>query len=183
MSRAKKIKYIVIHTTAGFASGMAVDNYFKRPFSQGGRGWRVGGYHRIVERNGAIFEAYDFSRITNGVAGFNDECIHISFVGGVNREKSKRGIYVAEDTRTFDQKVGIEKCIIEAIDWLKKNGKDITRDLMIIGHRDFSDDRNSDGIISSNERIKECPCFDAIKEYNGLYGATNSTQILPKNRK
>jgi N-acetylmuramoyl-L-alanine amidase len=183
MSRAKKIKYIVIHCTAGFKSAFAVQDYFTRSKDKGGRGWRTGGYHRIVETNGAIAEMYDFSRVTNGVRDYNSEAIHISYVGGISRGGYNAGKYNAEDTRTFDQKISIEKCIIEALEWLHDNGKDITKDLMILGHRDFSTDKNGNNIIESWERIKECPCFDAIEEYNGLYGATNSTTMLPKNRK
>lgn len=182
MSRAKKIKYIVIHCTAGFTSGLKVQDYFTRSKSKGGRGWRTGGYHRIIERNGAICELYDFGVVTNGVKGFNSESIHISYVGGINREKAKHGIFEAEDTRTTEQKLAIEKCIVEAILWLSDNGKDIHRDLMVLGHRDFSEDQNKNGIIESYERIKDCPSFDAIPKYNDLYGATGSIQALPKNR-
>jgi len=180
--RAPQIKYIVIHCTAGFKSALAVEDYFLRPKTKGGRGWHTGGYHRIVERGGQIAELYDFNRVTNGVGGFNSQCIHISYVGGINYEKSKSGIYIAEDTRTDLQKVGIHKCISEAVYWLRDNGKDIKKDLMVLGHRDFSTDRNHDNVIQSNERIKECPSFDAIPEYNIIYGATNSIQTLPHNR-
>lgn len=182
MSRASKIKYIVIHTSAGYRSGMAIDQWFKKPKSEGGRGWNTGGYHRIIERNGAIFEAYDFNRITNGVRGYNSESIHICYVGGLNREALSRGEFISEDTRTDDQRISIEECIVEAIAWLKTNGKDVTKDLMILGHRDFSVDGNGNNVIESWERIKDCPCFDAISEYNNLYGATNSIQLLPSNR-
>lgn len=182
MSRARNIKYIVIHCTAGFQSAFKVQDYFTRSVEKGGRGWRTGGYHRIVERNGAIAEMYNFERVTNGVKGYNSESINISYVGGVNREKSKEGIFIAEDTRTADQKLAIEKCIIEAIMWLSENGKDIHKDLMILGHRDFSEDQNQNGIIEPHERIKACPSFNAMLEYNDLYGATNSIQALPANR-
>lgn len=181
MSRANKIKYIVPHCTAGFASAYQVQNYFLRPKSQGGRGWNTGGYHRIIERSGKIEKMYDFEKVTNGVQWYNSECIHISYVGGINYEKSKKGIFIAEDTRTPEQKHSITICIIEAIDWLKENGKDITKDLMVIGHRDFSKDKNNNNIIESWERIKECPSYDAIPE-NLIYSATNSILTLPSNR-
>ena len=38
-------------------------------------------------------------------------------------------------------------------------------DAIIQGHRDFSPDVNGDGIITPDEFIKDCPCFDAKKEY------------------
>lgn len=179
MTRAKNIKYIVIHTTAGFANAEKVQDFFLRPKDRGGRGWNTGGYHRIIETNGEVRKIYDFDRVTNGVAGYNSVSLHISYVGGV---ENKGGKLVAKDTRTEAQKISIQECIIEAINWLKDNGKDITKDLMILGHRDFSNDANGDNIIQSWERIKECPSFDAKQEYNGLYGATNSIQELPANR-
>ena len=36
---------------------------------------------------------------------------------------------------------------------------------VIQGHRDFSPDLNKNGRIEKNERIKDCPCFDAKEEY------------------
>lgn len=38
----------------------------------------------------------------------------------------------------------------------------------IRGHRDFSPDRNGNGIIEPFEYIKECPCFNAEEEYKDL---------------
>ena len=35
----------------------------------------------------------------------------------------------------------------------------------VIGHRDTSPDLNGDGIISPNEYMKACPCFDVKKEF------------------
>ena len=173
--KASDIKYIVIHCTAGFQNAEKVQDFFTRPKSQGGRGWKTGGYHRIVETDGTIKEMYPFSTMTNGVIGYNDKCLHISYVGGV---KSVAGKLVAEDSRTPQQKTSIQKCIVEAVDWLKANGKDVTRDLLVLGHRDFSKDQNGNGSIESWERIKECPSFDAISEYR-LFSATNEPVKLP----
>ena len=35
----------------------------------------------------------------------------------------------------------------------------------VIGHRDTSPDLNGDGIISPDEYIKSCPCFDVKAEF------------------
>jgi len=179
---ARNIQYIVIHCTAGFANAEAVQDYFTRAKSQGGRGWRTGGYHRIIEESGKIKEMYPFSRSTNGVAGYNDRCIHFSYVGGINKKKSTNGIFIAEDTRTDAQKLAIESCIIEAIQWLQENGKDIYQELMVLGHRDFSPDADGSGKIESWERIKECPSFDAMLEYEFYNSNNGKKQILPSNR-
>ncbi|MBO2546092.1 N-acetylmuramoyl-L-alanine amidase [Salegentibacter sp. BDJ18] len=176
--RAKNIKYIVIHCTAGHKSAEKVQSYFLRPKYEGGRGWNTGGYHIIIEKDGSIKQMYPFEQITNGVRGFNSECIHISYVGGVD----EKNVNIAKDTRTISQNKAIQKSIIDAITWLKQNGKDITEDLMILGHRDFSADQNRNNIIEPYERIKECPSFDAKADFNGVYGATGSIQTLPSNR-
>lgn len=186
MSRATRIKYIVAHVTAGFSSAERTQAYFLRSKAQGGRGWNTGGYHVIIEEDGTVKRMYDYETITNGVRGFNSQCIHISMVGGLKRENGKvikdsRGKYISDDTRTPWQKHSFEAELIRAIMWLKDNGKDIKKDLAILGHRDFSVDNNRNGVIDPQERIKDCPCFDTIPEYNHIYGATNSIFILPQN--
>ncbi len=175
---AKNIKYIVIHCTAGFQNAEKVQDYFTRSKDKGGRGWLTGGYHRIVEIDGIVKTIYPFDRVTNGVRGYNSQCLHISYVGGI---EVRDGKFIAKDTRTPAQHKGIQEAIKEAISWLKDNGKDVTKDLMVLGHRDFSTDRNKNGFIDSNERIKECPSFEAISAYK-LFSATNYPQILPSNR-
>jgi len=36
------------------------------------------------------------------------------------------------------------------------------------GHMDYSSDQNKDGIITKNEWLKVCPCFDVEEWYNGI---------------
>lgn len=158
MPRPNKVKYIVIHCTAGYGSVEAIKRFWKEV-----RGWRSVGYHRIVGLNGEIHKLSDFSKYTNGVRGFNGESIHISYIGGVDKNDYNKAI----DTRKFKQKRGLIDCITEALQWLENNGVDIC-DVEIKGHRDFSPDQNGNGKIESWERIKECPSFDAIEEYSNL---------------
>lgn len=156
--RAKKIKYIVIHTTAGYGNIASIEKFWFEVLK-----WKTGGYHRIIEENGTINKMYDFDKITNGVKGFNTSCINISYIGGVE----KKNVKIAKDTRTEAQKASLITCIIEAMIWIVNNGGDIEK-VQILGHRDFSPDKNGNGIIESWERIKECPSFDAITEYKYL---------------
>ena len=172
---AKDIKYIVIHCTAGYAPAERVQAYFLRPVKKGGRGWNTGGYHRIIDRDGTINEMYPFDKVTNGVKGFNKEAIHISYVGGIENNKAMH----PKDTRNKLQKEAIIKCINEARFWLEENGKDITKDLQVVGHRDFSHDANNDNVIQSWERMKECPSFDAIEEYKE-YSSEDTCGLLPE---
>jgi len=171
----RKITNIVIHCTAGHQNADKVQDYFTRPVSKGGRGWKTGGYHRIVEKDGTIRKMYDFSKVTNGVKGHNSDTIHIAYVGGVDIIDLTK----AKDTRNVYQKPSIDTCIQEAIQWCKDQGQDVTVNLGVVGHRDFSKDNNANGVIESWERIKECPSFDVIPEYGFIYSSNDREGKLP----
>lgn len=167
----RKIKNIVIHCTAGHADADAVQAYFLRSKTSGGRGWKTGGYHRIIEKDGRIVKMYNFDKITNGVKGFNEDTIHISYVGGVE----EGNVTKPKDTRTPAQKESIEVCIREALQYCEGS------EVGVVGHRDFSKDGNNSGSIESWERIKSCPSFDAIDEYSEKYSAASRKGLLPYN--
>lgn len=137
----RPIKYIAIHTTATpqTTSVMAIQRYWKESL-----GWKSPGYHLLIEPNGTIHKLMDFNGVANGVKGFNKESIHISYIGGVD----KQGKPV--DNRTAVQKQAILKCIKEVIEWSDN------KCLIIQGHRDFPNAK------------KACPCFDAKAEYRGI---------------
>lgn len=170
----RKINHIVIHCTAGHTPAERVQNFFLRPVSEGGRGWKTGGYHIIIEKDGEIKQIYPFSRVTNGVVGYNQNSIHIAYVGGVEEDDVTR----AKDTRTEIQKDAIEIAIHQAIRWIEAQGQDVTEGIGIVGHRDFSPDKNGSGVIEPWERIKACPSFDVIEEY-GWYSSRDRLGKLP----
>lgn len=85
------------------------------------------------------------------VTGFNKESVGICYEGGIDA-KGKPA-----DTRTAAQKGAIIALLRELVV--------LYPDSEIVGHRDLSPDKNGDGVITSNEWIKQCPCFDAKKEY------------------
>ena len=172
MPQAKNVRHIVIHCTAGFGDVNSIKRFWANVL-----GWKQVGYHIIIDELGVIHELADFSEVTNGVLGHNEECIHIAYIGGV--QKNQKGEYIASDTRTIQQKRSLHVAIQEAIEWLRKNGKDITTDLGVVGHRDFSPDENGNGVIESWERIKECPSFDAMRTYSGLYATKDRYYKLP----
>lgn len=120
-------------------------------------GWANPGYHYIIKRDGEIISITDEDRIANGVAGNNRYSIHISYIGGVD-EKGK-----PLDNRTMEQKEAMYGKLIE----LAKKYPDV----IIRGHRDFSPDKNSNGIIEPFEWIKGCPSFDVtewLENYQSL---------------
>lgn len=132
------IKYCVLHCTATQpeASVESIKNYWKSI------GWKRPGYHILVDANGIPHYLAPFDQITNGVKGYNMESIHISYIGGIDRDGKPK------DTRTPQQKATLLKCIKEALEY-------VGRKLIIQGHRDF-------GVN------KACPSFDAKKEYEWI---------------
>lgn len=159
---AKNIKYIAVHCSAGFGDVKSIQAFWKS------KGWLSPGYHRLIAIDGTIHKLLDFNKVSNGVLGFNSQTLNISYIGGVeNKGTVKKPIWKAKDTRTNDQKTALITCIKEALQWLKANGNDCSK-IIIKGHRDFSPDKNGNGVVDSWERNKECPSFDAIPEYKHL---------------
>lgn len=112
------------------------------------------GYHFIVYRDGSIVEGRPIWQVGAHVKGHNKNSIGICYIGGLSANGK------AKDTRTEAQKV--------ALGSLLKSLKKRFVNAHICGHRDLSPDRNGDGVITKNEWLKECPCFDAETEYANL---------------
>lgn len=138
--------------------------------------WKIGGYHRVVDLDAKINKLYDFSVVTNGVKGYNSESIHISYTGGVERDNVNK----AKDSRTSAQKEALMDCIEEALVWCKQYQE--IDGIIIQGHRDFSIDKNGNGVIDAWERIKECPSFNAIDDYWWMMGS-KALNVLNEKRK
>jgi N-acetyl-anhydromuramyl-L-alanine amidase AmpD len=117
--------------------------------------WSRPGYHYVVSADGSVTQLWPESKYSNGVKGMNPNSINVAWIGGVDKQHPN-GI----DNRTQAQKVGLRNLLTEL---KRKYPKAI-----IMGHRDTSPDKNHNGIIDPWERIKECPCFDAMVEYKDL---------------
>lgn len=137
----RSIKFIVIHCTATqqTATVANIQRYWRDSL-----GWKSPGYHLLIEQNGTIHRLIDFNGIANGVKGFNNHSIHISYIGGI--DKAGKPL----DNRTAAQKKAILECINEVIKWSDN------KCLIIQGHRDFPNVN------------KACPSFDAKAEYRGI---------------
>lgn len=143
----REIKYIVVHCTATPVTTTieSIKRYWKEEL-----GWKNPGYHYIIKRNGEIVNINAEANISNGVAGHNRYSIHISYIGGVD-ENGK-----PVDNRTDEQKRSILGKLVELARKYPAAA--------ILGHRDFSPDKNGNGIIEYFEWIKGCPSFD-VKEW------------------
>lgn len=143
----RTINRIFVHCTAGNQKTTTL-NTLKNEFKA--RGWKVAGYHYVVFPNGNVIQMTDENVVANGVRGYNKNSIHVSWVGGCN----------SIDNRTKEQK----ESMVVVLKELKKKYPTAK----ILGHRDISPDLNHNGIVDPWERIKDCPCFDAIKEYKNI---------------
>src|SRR5690625_138621 len=81
-------------------------------------GWRTGGYHEVILRDGTVQLCYDSNVVTNGVYGHNQTTYHICLVGN--------GDFTDAQEKAFDDRV--KKAI-------KKFGLSVSD---VLGHREFS---------------------------------------------
>lgn len=118
------------------------------------KGWSDIGYHYLIRIDGTREEGRNVDYIGAHVSGFNAHSIGVVYVGGIDNQVN------GKDTRTENQKNALLLLLMD----LKK----LYPKAKISGHRDFSPDKNGDGIISPDEWLKECPCFNAIDEYRNI---------------
>lgn len=146
----RKIKRIFIHCTAGSQKQTVADlrDEFKC------KGWKNPGYHYVISPDGAITQLLDEQQVSNGVKGYNQTSINVAYIGGIDSNGK------AIDNRTDAQKASLIRLLKELRSRYPK--------AQILGHRDISPDTNHNGKVDSWERIKECPCFDAMIEYKGI---------------
>ena len=131
----RDIDYIVLHCTATpqTATVESIRRYWRENLK-----WKSPGYHYIIDTNGKRHILETILKPTNGVRGYNDRSIHISYIGGID-SKGK-----AKDTRTPAQKQETECLLRELLETLPCRPD-------ILGHRDFP------GVA------KDCPSFDVQK--------------------
>lgn len=145
----RRINRIFVHCTA---SHQATTTEASLLAEFKAKGWNAPGYHYVVKTDGNIIRMLKESQVANGVKGYNANSIHVAWIGGIDKQHPN-GI----DNRTPEQKVAL----FDLLTKLKLRYPDA----MIMGHRDISPDLNHNGVVDPWERIKECPCFDAMVEY------------------
>lgn len=111
----RTIDFLVLHCTAGSQAWTAreLEAFFRRPVAEGGRGWRRGGYHWLVEKDGQAVQLYSDAIITNGTYPYvglgirvsNRNSVHICYSGGVG------ALMEAADNRTVAQRVALARLI------------------------------------------------------------------------
>lgn len=111
-------------------------------------GWNGIGYHYVIHLDGSIEPGRPEDTVGSHIAGFNSETVGVVYVGGLDPAGAPK------DTRTPEQKAALKQLVTHLIAKYRKTLKRVG------GHRDWSPDKNKNGIIERQEWLKECPCFD-----------------------
>lgn len=135
----RRIDFIVIHCTATpqDTHPEAIQHYWKEYLK-----WKSPGYHYLIEASGNVIQLATEDRVCNGVAGYNANSIHVSYIGGVDADNKPL------DNRTIAQQDAMRTLVT-----LLKQQYPQAR---IQGHRDFPFVK------------KACPSFDARKVFSDL---------------
>lgn len=131
----RNIKYIVVHCTAT-PPETSIDSILR--YWKENLGWKNPGYHYIIKRNGEIVNLFPEDKVSNGVKGYNQNSVHISYIGGVDKNN------LPVDNRSDAQ--------IHAMFGKLVALSDKYPNATILGHRDFP------GVT------KMCPSFD-VREW------------------
>ena len=136
----RAIKKIIVHCSATTRNkDFSAEDI--RDWHVKGNGWDDIGYHFVVRLNGKIEYGRMVDKYGAHVSGHNYDSLGICYIGGMDKDMK-----CWEDTRTDQQK--------ESLLLLLKTLKKFHPEAVVYGHRDFSS--------------KECPSFDATKEYSEL---------------
>ena len=154
----RRIDYIVIHCTATPEGQTRTVEQIRAQHKA--QGWGDIGYHYVVTLDGKVHLGRDADLAGAHVSGHNQNSIGVVYVGGLENKPVPYNKLKAKDTRTDAQKAALLSLLLS----LRK----LYPYAKIVGHRDFSPDRNGNGTIEPCERIKECPSFDAKAEYSRI---------------
>lgn len=146
----RKITHIFVHCTATLPTASV------ESIQQSWRdiGWKDPGYHYIIKADGTIVNLQPEDKTSNGVRGYNAHAIHVAYIGGIGLHKAYPrdvGSAQIEDTRTPAQKAALRALLADIHSRYPK--------AIILGHRSIW------GEDSPGKWHKQCPCFNAIKEY------------------
>ncbi len=140
----RTINTIFIHCTASRQT--ATTNDILNEFRQ--KGWKSPGYHYLVRPDGKVDSLLDIRKPSNGVAGHNAHSINIAYIGGLSAEGKPA------DNRTIEQKAAIVHLLLQLRELFPK--------ARIMGHRDIW------GAYDPKAWRKQCPCFNATREYGAI---------------
>ena len=118
------------------------------------RGYKDIGYHYYISQDGQVHEGRPLWKEGAHCRGHNRHSIGICYEGGLDL------LGLPADTRTPAQHQSLRALLTHLHGLFPR--------AIILGHRDLSPDRNGDGRITPTEWLKQCPCFDAMDDYDDL---------------
>lgn len=144
IKKLKVVNYIVVHCSATIPENdIGFEEINKWHMD---KGWDMCGYHQVIRRGGILEHGRNLDKRGAHVKGHNWESVGICMVGGIN--------IAGEPEDNFDDDQ--YETLKSSIKYLKLRFPNAE----VCGHRDFSPDLNGDGVITENEFMKHCPCFD-----------------------
>jgi N-acetylmuramoyl-L-alanine amidase len=142
------MKYLTIHCAATpegrDVKAAQINEWDKAKFGQTS-------YHWVVELNGNKVRGLADNVRGAHVGMHNTGNIGICYVGGVAKDAK-----TVKDTRTDAQKKALRELVAEY--------KKLYSGIKVMGHRDWSPDKNKDGKITPDEWMKGCPSFDVATQ-------------------
>ena len=142
------MKYLTIHCAATpegrDVKAAQINEWDKVKFGQTS-------YHWVVELNGNKVRGLADNKKGAHVGGHNTGNIGVCYVGGVAKDAK-----TVKDTRTDAQKKALRELVGEY--------KKLYPGIKVMGHRDWSPDKNKDGKIPPDEWMKGCPSFDVATQ-------------------
>src|SRR5688572_3246568 len=128
---------IVIHCSAsangdGRVGRHTIDGWHRA------RGWRKIGYHYVIEVDGTVEIGRELEEIGAHVEGFNSRTIGICMVG-TDKFTPHQWSSLATLVKDLNQRFPAAT---------------------VMGHRDYSPDKDGDGVVEKWEWLKICPGFD-----------------------
>jgi N-acetylmuramoyl-L-alanine amidase len=125
-----------------------------------------GGYGYLVDNNGNRHKVRGWKKQGAHVFGHNTDTVGICYSGGIVSGGNPNKASDAKDTRTIAQKVEIVNLLVDLLKKIKVYQP--IDHIMIKGHRDYSPDTNGNGVVDKWEYMKQCPCYNAIPEYENI---------------
>lgn len=117
------------------------------------RGFSDIGYHYVIDVAGMVHEGRPITQTGAHVQGHNTGNIGVCLIGGLDAAGKAKFTYTPSQMSALAMLLGT----------LRKTHS--IEASAVCGHRDWSPDLNKDGKITSNEYVKECPCFDVKPWY------------------
>jgi N-acetylmuramoyl-L-alanine amidase len=108
-------------------------------------------YHWVVSLDGTKTQTLPDTKRGAHTGGKNTGNIGVCYIGGVAKDGK-----TIKDTRTEAQKIALREIVA---DYRAKYPG-----IKVLGHRDWSPDKNKDGKITPNEWMKGCPSFDVATQ-------------------